>query len=538
MSLPSTILGAPGDLFRMARIARAFMPVVFRFAGGRLPGRSAAPDLPVRVRVVFEKLGPSFVKLGQILSVRPDVVPREYVSEFEKLQSRVGAFPYEDVRRVVTAELGAPPETVFAAFDPEPIAAASIAQVHRAELETGEVVAVKVQRPGVPREIAKDVRLMRLAARLAERFAAARALQPVKLVDEFAHWTSRELDFRVEAHNADHFRADFEDDPTVSVPSIYWSHSSARVLTMGYVDGVSVEDAEGMERIGADRSALAVRGARTLLKQVFLDRFFHGDPHPGNLFVLPGDVICYHDFGIVGHLSPDVGRELTSFLVAFGRGDVDSAVRHLMHVTKPMPGASPERLERDLRDLVGAWLYTGRQSIAGTFQQILRSGAVNRMSYPMELALLGKAFITVETVGFGLDPEFDLDAELRAFLPRILGQALSPSRLADTALSSALDLGHLLTSAPEQVSRVMEAFSSGRITVGVDSDQLREALRGMRRSTAIRVLVPTVAVLLTGALVASSGATIGRWDLSGADVLLVFAAGLGLWLLTLLMRRH
>lgn len=489
------------------------------------------------VRGAFEELGPSFVKLGQILSVRPDIVPPAYIAEFTELQSNVGPVGYEDVRRIVTAALGSPPEELFSAFETEPLAAGSIAQVHRAVLADGDVVAVKVQRSGVGPMIAQDVRLMRSVADLAERFAALRNYQPVKLVEEFADWTSRELDFRVEGHNADHFRVDFADDPAVYVPTIHWAYTTREVLTMEYVEGASVEDPEALDRIGTDRAELARRGVRTLLKQVFVDHFFHGDPHPGNMFVLPGEVVCYHDFGIVGRLSGDTARELTSFLIAFSLKDVDSAVRHISHLAVRLPGGEPQRMVGALRDLVGAWVYTGRQNVARTFQQILVSAAGSGMSFPTELALLGKALITVETVGFDLDPAFDMDAELRRFVPELLREMVAPSRLAGAFVSGALDYAHWLSTAPERVSLVLDAVSGGRVSVGVDRDEFHELLAEMRRDTLIRVLAWVIAILVATFIAASVFPAASAVAGSARTPVVVAAGALGLWLFVLLSRR-
>lgn len=348
----------------------------------------------------------------------------------------------------------------------------------------------------------------------------------------------RELDFRVEGHNADHFRYDFQADPTVYVPRIYWDFTTARILAMEFVDGATVDNPAKMADLSIDKEQLAKNGARTLLKQVFIDGFFHGDPHPGNFFALPENRICYHDFGIVGLLSGDLKRELTSFFVAFARGDVEAAADHLLHLATPLESASPARFERDLMDLIGAWQYTGRQSLANTFLQILQTGAKHRMAFPSTLALLGKALITVESVGFALYPGFDMDKEFRPFITEVFKSWISPRRVLDAVESGMLDYAHAIEEAPKRFSNVLDTLSRGQVSIKIDRSEMDSLREELRHTSIMRVLAPLVIVLILASAIAFRAE--GIIQIAGISIGLIWFVGavvLGLWLIVLLLKR-
>ena len=547
----------PRDLLRLWRIGRTFsrlarlalsrwartrivIPTLQRFAPGRVaPIQVPEIDLPVKIREAFEHLGPTFVKLGQILSVRPDVVPPAYLAEFEKLRSRVPPFAFEEVRQIIEAELKRPLESAFAAFDPQPLAAASVAQVHAATLAGGEKVAVKVQRPGVRAQMREDLRILHWLARVAERsIPSLRPYRVVALVEEFADWTMRELDFRVEAGHADHFRHNFENDPAAYVPKIYWHLTTARVLTMEFMEGATIDDPMRMAQLGVDKEELARRAVQALFKELFLYGFFHGDPHPGNFFVLPGNAIGYHDFGIVGYLSSDLRRELMSFFLALTRGDVEAAVMHLLHLATPLEPADPERFERDLLDLIGAWHYSRRQTLARTFLSILQTAASRGMAFPSELALLGKALLTVETVGYALYPDFDLDKEFRPFVADMLRQSFSLDRMRAAVESNVLDYAHALQEIPRRYARMLDQLSTGRVSIQIDRTELDALRNELARTNAPRALAPLILVLL--------GASAYAFHVEGIKAILgipmgwIWLAGavlLSLWLINRTRRR-
>ncbi len=300
-------------------------PLWGRFRRGQ---SSSEIPTPQRLRMALANLGPTFVKFGQLLSTRPDILPEKYLLELEKLQDHVSPFPLKEVRRIFIEELGKDPESTFAEFETDPIASGSIAQVHRAGLSDGTKVAVKVQRPGIVRLIETDVEILEELAGLMEKhIPESRLFRPSELVRQFARTIRRELDFVAEAQAVERFRRNFSDDPTRFVPAVHWEETTSRILVTDYVEGVKVTDVEGLERRGLDPKVVARNGARSILKEVFQFRLFHADPHPGNFFVLEGNVIAAIDYGIVGRLDSATAELLATLMGAIVTQDIEGIVR-------------------------------------------------------------------------------------------------------------------------------------------------------------------------------------------------------------------
>ena len=276
-----------------------------------------------RIRLVCEELGPTFVKMGQVLSTRPDLIPIEMVEELAKLQDDVSPFPFSQAKIIIEEELQESLEKVFAAFEEVPIAAASIAQVHRARLITGEDVAVKIQRPGIPKTIGEDLGILFQLAGLLERYIEElRLYRPTRIVEEFARTIRKEINFNLEASHAERFARQFRGNPAVYVPRVFRHASTERLLTMEYIEGIKINDIALLEAQGCDRALLAARGTELILEQVFIHGFFHADPHPGNMFVLPGNVICTLDFGMMGHLDARDRERFTEVIMGYVSRDV------------------------------------------------------------------------------------------------------------------------------------------------------------------------------------------------------------------------
>ena len=288
-----------------------------------------------RVRLALEALGPTFVKMGQILSTRPDLLSGEFVKELQKLQDEVPPFPGEQARARVESELGRPLDTVFDEFDNVALASASLGQVHRARLLDGRDVVVKVQRPGIRKTIEVDLEIMTHLAGLIERHVEGFEVhRPTRIVEEFANTIRQELDYRLEAGHIDRFALQFTGEPTILIPEVYREASTARILTLQYVHGIKPSNLEELAAAGLDRRLIAHRGADLLMKQVFVHGFFHADPHPGNLFILPGNVICFLDFGMMGHLDRDARESFADVMIALEERDAERCADALLELTE------------------------------------------------------------------------------------------------------------------------------------------------------------------------------------------------------------
>ena len=395
------------------------------------------------LRRAFEKLGPAFVKLGQLISVRPDEFSDELVTEMRSMQDAVPPLPAGAIRAVITAEFAAEPEELWATFDDEPLASASIAQVHRATLAApyrpvwgdtlpaGADVVVKVVRPGAAESIRGDIVVAR---RLAERIARtrlARRFDPLALLDEFAATIDRELDLREEGRFSDRFLFDFRDDPKVVAPRVVWPRSTARVLTMEFMRGWRLTEIDAARAEGVDTFGLAVHGATAFMRQVFVYGRYHADLHPANLFVTPDNTIAYLDFGIVGYLTPEERMNITQVMAALVYRDADRAMRYSAALGVHVPSDRVDAVRDGLGKLLdGTTRPDGTRDFAHFGLGFLKLLGEHGVKIPSGYGLLIKSLATVEGVARALYPEIDIVATAQPFTTRILGQAMGdPARL-------------------------------------------------------------------------------------------------------------
>lgn len=456
---------------------------------------------PTGLRELLERLGPTFVKLGQVLSLRPDLVGEELSREFSRLQSAVPPFPFTRVKQIIAEEFGKGIDELFVLFEPEPVAAASLAQVHRAYLSDGAEVAVKVQRPGIGPTIEQDVYLLTHLARLAERLIPeVRPYNPVRVVQEFSDWTRRELDFRREAHNAERFRFVFKDNPNIKIPSIYWGRTSRRVLTMEYVHGVRADDLAGIERSGLDRRKLALHGVDAQLQQILIDGFFHADPHPGNSIALAGNVLCFYDFGMVGHLDENQRRELISCFVAFAGRDIETFLRHFLHVAEISPGSDVAGFSKDASELLGEIFFSpANANVAWLFFRLIHRGAVRNIGFPPDLALFSKALITTEAMGLTLYPDFDLSEHLSPFVKKAFDAYIDPIQLRRSFATDMIDYVAFTKELPERVQGLLKRLTEEkRAPARLDARDLAAMQSALQRQSDRRLA--EIALLCLAAL--------------------------------------
>src|SRR6059036_2752156 len=417
------------------------------------------------LREMLDELGPTFVKFGQLLSTRPDIIP-----ELRGLQDDVRPFPFADVEQVIREELGLTLEQLFIEFEERPIAAASIGQVHRATLPNGRRVAVKVQRPGAPRQIEADLALMYQAARIAkERVRALDFIDARLLVDEFARSIRQELDYRAEARNADAFHRNFAGYPHVRVPRVFWTYTRSRVLTLEWLDGIQVADVDPAEWSIEERRDLAYVMTETWMTMIFRHGFFHGDPHPANILALGGpDQIGLVDFGAVGKLTDDDLSKLTRLFIDAASENVDALPRRLADLGVRYPKEREEEFLAELRELY--YRYYGASLAEIDPLQVIREAfsliySMN-LQLPTRFLLLDKAIATLGSVGIELYPDFNVFEVARPYARGLMLERFTPQRVAARARKESLRLGAMALELPYQIHDVLEEFRDGQIEIG------------------------------------------------------------------------
>lgn len=468
----------------------------------QLSGRSR----PERFRMLLEELGPTFVKLGQILSTRGDMIGRAYADELAKLTEKVAPFAYSEVEETIRGELGAAPEELFRDFSREPLAAASIGQVHTAKLRDGTPVVVKVQRPGIRRKIELDLAIMRYIANKLELHDQELArFQPVRVVDEFAYSLRRELDYTCEGGNLMRFAKRLGPASGVIAPRYYPEFSTVRVLTMERIFGDSCAAVLADERLKRkyDLKKIAAIGVDALLRQIFEDGFFHADPHPGNIFLLPEDRLCFIDFGMMGHVSEWERREFLRTVGYMMKGEISPMTEHALRLT--ISGTfegSRDELERDLGDLVDANinLPLDRLNIAGVLETLLDILGRYKLALRPNLYMMCKAIITVEHLGRSFDPEMRIVERIRPFLLRHKLRSIDPRPYLFRMADELGDNLNALQTLPRKLRNIIDKTESGELSFRLEHHRLEEIeetmyITGERLSRSL---------LLTAMLIASA----------------------------------
>jgi ubiquinone biosynthesis protein len=506
--------------------------------GDGQPGAEVSPSERGRhLREMLDELGPTFVKFGQLLSMRPDVLPQDIIVELRGLQDDVSPFPYEQVEEVVRAELGQPIERLFRDFDPVPIAAASIGQVHRATLPNGRDVIVKVQRPGAPRQIEADLNLMYQAARLArERVRALDFIDAEALVDEFARSIRQELDYRLEARNADTFRKHFSGHPHVRIPRVYWTYTRPRVLTLEFLDGTQLADLEVLGWAPEQRRRLAEVLTEAWMTMIFRHGFFHGDPHPANVLVFAPDRIGLVDFGQAGRLTDEDVSKATGLFIDVANENIEALPKRLGELGVRYDKEREEEFVAELRELF--YRYYGASLAEIDPQQVMRDAftLIYRMNLrlPTRFVLLDKAVATLGTVGIELSPDFNVFEVAKPYARSLLLGRYTPARIASRARRSTINLARIASDFPYQVHDILEEVRDGQIEVGFVHKGLDEFMQKM--NVAFNRLV--VALIVASGLIGSS--LLGIFAEAGPKIVglhflsvfgFLISGALGAWLL-------
>ena len=504
---------------------------------GKQPEQIEKLSRPERVRMTLEELGPTFVKLGQILSTRPDLIPLEYVLELSKLQDSVPSFPYEDISAMIKSETGRLPEEVFSSFEKTPIAAASLGQVHKAKLkDTEEEVAIKVQRPGIEKTIEVDLEIMLHLASLAERNVEEMEIQhPTRIVDEFARCMDDETDYPIEAAHIEHFARQFLDDQTIYVPKVYRELTTKRILTMEYVEGIKASDLDRLKQKGYDLKEIANRGANLIMKQIFAYGFYHADPHPGNIFILPNAIICFLDFGMMGRFSEQERDDFTDLVRRILSKDEKKTVDALLKVSNFDQDPNRGELEREMGEFFDQFLYLTLKEleVGKMLQRVLEILTKNGMSLKPGLFLMLKALVTVEGLGRSLDPDFQIVKHAEPFVRDIQFTRYSPQRVASDLLDSGTEFLHLLKEIPGELRNILRDVKQGKLAIQVDYRSLDRTILQVGKISDRIASAIVLASLIIGSSIVTLSNIPPRWR--GMPLIgvmgFVVAGVMGFWLL-------
>jgi ubiquinone biosynthesis protein len=516
-----------GNLRRFSQISRVLVRhgfgFVFDVRRDRRERRGVqeflAPNFGVRLRRTLDDLGPTFVKFGQVLSTRSDILPEGVLSELQKLQDTAKPMPAGVAQGIIERELGAPVDELFAAFDPVPLGSASIGQVHKAVLRGGETVAVKVQRPEAPRRVAGDLELMRdFAALLDRRFGRGLFVDVGGLVAEFEVVIRRELDYSTEAENARRFAANFAGTRVV-IPAVYLNLTTPRVLTEEFVEGTRFRDIRPLSLTPSERRRVATMGADAIFKMAFEDGFFHGDPHPSNLLLTPSGDLALLDFGMVGYMSQGDIEALSRLFIAVIRRDASAALRGLERLGVGYATEIRGDLVRDLREFLNKYsgLSVGEVTLGQALSELIALTRRYRLRMPPVFPLLTKALVTAEGLARSIDPTINVYEVARPYAQRLLSERYRPANVLEVVEEHALEYARYAEELPDQLSLIMTGFSDGEIEVQLEHGGLDE-LFGSVDVLANRV----VFAIITAALFVGS-AMLGAFDVAGPDVPLVGA---------------
>jgi ubiquinone biosynthesis protein len=485
----------------------------------------AANGRPVHLRLALEELGTTFIKLGQILSTRADLLSPEYLAELTKLQDSAPPVPFEEIQEVLITELGQPLEHVFTRIDPVPLAAASIGQAHAATLGDGTEVVVKVRRPGVVEQVNEDLEILNeLAATASRHWSFADHYDLSGLVEEFSQTLRRELDYIREAHNAERFAINFATDPHIHVPRVFWEATTARVLTLERIRGIKINDLKALDEQGTDRRWLAQYATNVVLKMVCEDGFFHADPHPGNFFIEPNGTIGLIDFGMVGAIDEQTQELLAELLIGIDHQDADRLVDVFLDLGVTRKRIDRASVRRDLDLLLSTYwgLPLGELKVAALLNDVYSIMRRHRMHLPSNLALLLKTVIMIEGLGITLDRDFYFPKVLAPYAKRLVLRQYSPFTWVRTFGRSSLELARLAVEMPQHLRRIATATENGNLQIGMRPEGFDPVINRLERIANRIVLGVIAAAFINGLAVLVSVYRPPGWERWGW---VVFAFG-------------
>lgn len=478
---------------------------------------------PERIVLVFEELGTTFIKFGQILSTRPDLVGTEIANELMKLQDSVKPVPFELIRKEVEAELGKPINEAFSEFSEEAVASASISQIHKAKLKDGTIVAVKVQRPNIVDRIRKDINIMRyLGGLLEKRISNLKYYNVSGIIDEFERAIIKELDFALEARNIEKFRSLFKDEDKICAPRTYTDYSTTKVLTMDYIDGVKITDLKNSNPTNINGKIVAKLGAECYFKQIFEYRFFHADPHHGNFFIKKNNVLCFIDFGMMGHLDNEFVDSLAELFVFITQNDINAIISQLMYMEIIDYNVDTEGLKYDIIDMLDEYFSAEIKNLGGLINEFSTPDLMEKynIKLPRDFILLGKVLTMLEDLGKDLDPDFNAFEAAKPLIKHLLRKRLNPLNVLDYQTQYLFEAQHIIKDLPRTINETLLKAKKGEIGVEIEVKELDEFSSKLDKNVnRVSIVLILSALILGSAWILQSGKEIPFPILSFSTIL-------------------
>ena len=467
------------------------------------------------LRLAMEELGPAFVKLGQILCTRPDLVGVEIAEDLKKLRDNTATTPFEQMREVIEEGIGQPIEDVYSEFNEDPLGSASIGQVYKATLkESGEQVAVKVQKPGIYEVISVDVQIMKSIAEKADKYITkTRTFNLPAMVKEFERSIFKELDYMEEVMNMQKVTKNFEHEDYIKIPKVYTDYCSDKVITMELIDGIQVTELFDHEIEGIDNKTIANYGVRSYFKQVILDGFFHADPHPGNMFITHDGKVCYIDFGMMGILSEEFRADLARLILILLEGNSNNLIKQLIHMKVITEEQNTEDLRMDVEDLLGRYMGAELDQMDGILGKLIDIMIKHNVILPREFVMIGRGVALIEDTGNKLDPEFNAAEELQKLSYQIVAQRLNPINVATGGINYMMDVERLLKDLPDRINSTLNKIEKGEIEVNLNI----AGLDALKTQLSVSLVVAALIIGSSLAILADKGpkmfeiSVIGLW---------------------------
>lgn len=501
-------------------------------------------DIGVKLRFTLQSLGPTFIKLGQIASSRHDLIPKEIADELAKLQDDVAAFAYSDAVSIIEKELGMEVHDLFASLDPEPLATASIGQVHAATLFSGEEVVIKVQRPDIEKTIQTDLEILRDLARLVDdKIKWARTHHVRDMIEEFAYSLYNELNYIKEARNGERLQKLFSDDPFITIPSIHWELTTRKVLTMERIYGIKVSEIETLDKEGYNRRLIADKIADAMLRQVIEYGFFHGDPHPGNIFVLPNNRVAFIDFGMVGHLLTEMRHHFISLLLQLKQQNAKGMIKTFSKMDLLDEVDDIRSLERDLDMLLAKYYDASLEEInlGQVIMEIFQIAFQYNMDIPKDISMIGKAILTTEEIIKRLDPTFRIIKAIEPYGEKILKDKYHPKKLLEQSYAELSENLELLKDLPKDAKQITNLIKRGKVQFEMNITELQSFLKRMDRISnrlSFSIILLSFSILMGGLIIGASisGHAPSLWNLPVIEIGAVIATLMFLFMIFTIIR--